>query len=451
MPNKGIITKSVVSALDAEINKREIDQYLGDIHRDNAFNDILMIGDRKEPISQIYWRTRVANKRDFNFDTTGATVVGSGTNTITTSSAVLACINYTRINQYVYLNTTGKVGIIVSEPTITSGRVVIQIKIVNGTATHTAGEKFVLGAVGTGERGGATVPVEYGVTSYTNKYAMYTETVAITDVEKANEVEIDMPNGTKGYLQKHHIDTLDKFKNEINKSLILSDISDTSFDDSSPFLVDTNTAGGGGGGAMQSTRGLYWWAKTYGANPAAASLGTVTLADWDTFCDSLLAVRAERDLLAIGSMSTRRACDNFIQNLPSSGGLNSVRLNMAGRELDLTVDQFTRSGYRFKFLEMGLFNNDVVAGHVAAKNLYFLPENGRTMVQGGGMKPTMGLKYVKQHNKKGMGNEWILEVEDGALAPNPVGQTREYRSTFTSALGLDYKAPSQIVMAKIFA
>lgn len=457
---QGTTTKKFISGLSPEINKREIDPLIGDVFRNNDFNSIIGLESRREAITQIYWRTRVNTKTDYIFDTTGGTISNSGTNTITAQSTNLDAVTYTRKSQIVYFP-NGAQGVVQSVATVSS-KCQIVIKVVSGTTTCTAGDKLTLGGILGGEKSGAPTPLTEGLTDYTNKYMIMTEATEMTDVELANRVELTI-NGEDRYFPLQYMTTLSKLKNNTNKQFILGDISDTAFDDNSPFLTDPNTTyDGGGGGAQQSSRGLYNWIKTYGVQLQAVGSGSsgspvpngvIVKADIDNICDSLTAQRASNEQLVLGSDKVIRGFSQYFKNLGSSG-VNSVRLNLGNddKELDINVDKVTWGVKELNFARLPILDNDVVSVHNAGKVAYVVPKNHRVEVMGGGYKPAMAMKYVRQTPMRGLGDELIKETQYGANAPvTPSGTASFFGTKFETKVGFDFKCPSQALTIQVIA
>ena len=102
MASLSYINKSYVSALDPVLDTREINKMVADIYNEDALTDILGFGDRKMPIAtgQPIYRTFV-NESIFKLgDTTGASVSGSGTVSVTTAFTA-ATSGYTQVGDLV--------------------------------------------------------------------------------------------------------------------------------------------------------------------------------------------------------------------------------------------------------------------------------------------------------------------------------------------------------------
>lgn len=459
----GVINKNYVSVyadVFGQMDKREIDPRIADAYRDDDFNSILNIGARKEVITQEYWRTAINVKTDYAFDTTGATVTGTGTATITTSTADLEADKYATLGKRIHFS-TGALGFVQSKSTIGGGtRIQIVVKIVNGTSTHVAGEKLTMSGIVGGESSGSSVPTNTGIQSYTNKYGIINKSFKITDVEKAQKIEFTYQGKDQWFYLKF-AEFKKTFANEMNRSLIFDDMSTSSFSDTSPAFTDPNTSyDGSGGGAIQTSRGLYMWIKLYGSQLYATGSGSsgspvpnrvITYADVQKITDKLTVQRASDKQLCVGSRAAKGAFSTWAKNLGSSG-MTSGRLNVEGKELDLITDTINVEGYELNFSTMGILDNDTVSGHPASKNLFVMPKEGMVETVDKGMKPALGMKYVVNPLKNGLGNEVITEIQSGAFAPvTPSGPGKFFNTDLSCKIGLDCRVPSQMLMMQVLA
>lgn len=223
----------------------------------------------------------------------------------------------------------------------------------------------------------------------------------------------------------------------MNGAFIGGDMSVTSFSDTNPILTDANTVtNGGGSGAVQTTRGVDKYIELYGTTLVDGTLGTFQKANIDNACDVLTASRAPLDYLVVGGKAARRAVDTYWKSLGSSG-VNSVRLVVDGREIDLTVDRVTYGGYTWNYATMPILDHPTMFSQtVIAKSLYYIPYNNMVQVEGGGSQPAIQVRYIP--NPSPFGSEMIGESQDGALNPiNPTGTQQAWITMWTARQGLE--------------
>ena len=433
------IKKSYVSALSNFLDTREINKQVADIANEDYLTDILNFGDRKMVITtgQPVYHTFV-NETIFKLgDTTGASVLNNNTPTITTAFTA-ATSGYTQVGDLVIFPTRAMTGYVFSVTT-SSGIDTVVIKSVNGAnLTTTAGDQLSLFSMAYGEQSDAPQNVAYGLTDYFNKYQIFSVTSQITDVQNAATIEVEF-EGQNKYIVKDHIDKAIKLKGSINAAFIGSDMSLTSFSDVNPYLVDQNiVAGGGGGGAVQTTRGINKYIELYGTtlNPGNVSFGAI-----DDALDNLIAKRAPKNQLVVGSSKANRIYDVFLKNLASSG-VNSVRLVVDGNEVDFTVDKFTYGGFTINKQTLPILDHPTLFKYVTSisNSMFWLPYDLRVKVYGGGYDPALRVRYIPNQTK--FGNEMVGEAHGGAISPvNPNGFEQMWRTVFISAQGLEFIAP----------
>lgn len=435
MSTYGNISKQYVSALDPLLDTREINKLVTDVYNDDMLTDILGWADRKLPTVQPFYSTYI-NSSLFNL----VTVTSATPGTASTSQTIVLTAGTSgqvKVQDEVKL-TDNTVGIVYSVST-TSGVDTIVVKAVAGAnMVVTAADKLGIFSVAMGERADAPSNERFGVTRYFNKYQIFPITSEITDVQNASTVEITV-QGSDKYVVKDHYEKTIKLKGMINAAFIGGDMSVTSFSDTTPYLTDQNiVSGGGGGGAVQTTRGVDKYIELYGISAAASSYATstVSLADLAAMLDFLTAARAPLDYLVAGGKAARRAYDNLLKNLGSSG-VTSARMVIDGREIDYTVDKVTYGGYNLNFATMPILDHPSLFSQVIiSKSLYWIPYNKQVKVLGGGYDPAIRVRYVPNQAK--YGNDMIGEVHGGALSPvNPNGFVQEWKVVWNTIQGLE--------------
>jgi hypothetical protein len=447
MATSGLITKGYVSALDPLLDTREINKLVTDIYNEDELTDILGFGDKKMPTKEPFYSTYV-DESLFKVGIAASTAT-SGTTQVTTTFAA-AYSGYVRLNDLI-LCTDGNTGI-VNQITTTSGVDTIRFKSVSGAnLTVTDGDVLSIYSMAVGENSVSPANIRYGVTRYYNKYQIFRETSKITDVQNASTVEVTFPGQNK-WLFKDHWEKTVKLKGNINAAFWAGNMSVTSFGDTNPILVDPVTFNQGynlgGGGPIQTTRGVNQYIKLYGTSLVNGTLGTYQKANLDDALDNLTSVRAPKDYLVVGSSKSLRATDTYFKALGSSG-VNSVRLVVSGKEMDLTVNQVTYGGYTLNFKLMPILDHPTLFAYTdIAKSLYFLPYNNKVKVEGGGSDDQIRVRYVPKQSV--YGNDMINEIHGGALSPvNPNGQQMSINCDWATAQGLEVLGAQHLMSQKV--
>lgn len=442
----GNITKAYVSAVDPIIDTREINRQVADIANQEALTDILNWGDRKKviPTGQPIYYTFV-NESVFKKVTVTSVTSGSGSTQVIIVLTAATSGN-TKVQDEVKF-TDNNVGVVYAVST-SSGVDTVTIKSISGAnLVVTAADKLAIFSVGMGERSDAPANERFGLTRYSNKYQIFSITSEITDVQNAATVEVEV-DGSNKWVVKDHIEKKLKLKGMVNAAVVGGDMSVTSFSDSNPYLVDQNiVSGGGGGGPVQFTRGVDKYIELYGTSLNAGT-GVYSQGAIDDALDNLTAQKAPTDYLVIGGKAARRKVDTFWKNLGSSG-VNSVRLVVGGKEIDLEVDKVNYGGYDLHYMTMPLLDNpDMFSEVVISKSLYYLPYNNQVKVLGGGSEPAIQLRYVA--NQSPYGSELIGEAHGGAISPiNPNGYVREWKVVWTTSQGVECLAPNQMLRQQV--
>lgn len=434
----GNITKSYVSSLDPMLDTREINKLITDVYNEDELSDILGLADRKMPTKQPVYYTFIDDPLIKFVDTTGASVSGSGTTQIT-SAVTAATSGYTRPDDLVMFTNNG-VGI-VKTVTNSSGVDTLIITSVSGAnLTCTAGDKLSLFSRAMGENSYTPANLRYGVTKYSNKYQIFRETSKITDIQSASTIEVDF-QGQPKYIFKDHWEKTVKMKSDINAAFWGGDMSVTSYSDTNPILVDPVTAptglsGASGNGAIQTTRGVNKYIDLYGTALVNGSLGTYQKANLDNVVAVLIAARAPKDYLVASSSIAKTTTDTYYKALGSSG-VQSVRLVIDGKELDMEVDRVSYGGFKFNYMVMPILDHPVTFGYsTIPKNQFYLPYNNKVKVEGGGSDPAIRVRYIPKQTV--YGNDLINEVHSGALNPvNPNGDGMFNGTDWVSYQGLE--------------
>jgi hypothetical protein len=441
----GIISKSYVSALDPMLDTREINKLITDIYNEDELSDILGLADRKIPTKQPVYYTF--------YDDPLIKAVTVTSNTGTTTTQVTPALNsassgYARIGDLVMF-TNNVVGIITSVSS-SSGIDTLTIKSVSGAnITLGATDTLSLFSRAVGENSATGTNLRYGLSKISNKYFIFREYSRITDVQNASTIEVEF-QGQPKYIFKDHWEKKVKMKSDINAAYWGSDMSVTSYSDTNPILVDTVTGDGSlaGNGAIQTTRGINRYTDLYGVSLVNGSLGTYQKANLDDLVTNLIAVRAPKEQLACCSTLAKTTVDTYFKALGSSG-VQSVRLVVDGKELDLQVDRVSYGGFKFNYMTVPIFDHPVtLASGTIPKNIYYLPYNNKVKVEGGGSESQLRVRYVPRQTD--FGDDMTNEVHYGALnVVNPNGTGMYNGTDWHSAQGLEVLAPQFLIKQRV--
>jgi len=441
----GTISKSYVSAIDPVLDTREINKLITDVNNEEELSDILGYGNKKMPTIQPVYYTFYDDPLIKFVTCTSNTGTGS---TQVTPALSAATSGYARNNDLVMF-ANNIVGII-SNVSTSSGIDTLTIKSVSGAIiTLGATDSLSLFSRAVGENSYTPANIRYPLTRQTNKYQIFRETSRITDVQNASTVEVNF-QGQPKWIFKDHWEKTIKMKSDINAAIWGSDMSVTSYSDTNPILVDPVTAADGlsGGGAIQTTRGVNKYIDLYGVALVNGTLGTYQKANLDDLVANLVAIRAPKEYLACSSTLAKTTTDTYFKSLGSSG-VNSVRLVVEGRELDMTVDRVTYGKFILNYTVMPILDHPVTFGFsTIPKNIFYLPFNNKVKVEGGGSDDQIRVRYVPRQAP--YGNDLINEVHYGALSMvNPNGQGMFSGTDWVTAQGLEVLAPQFLIKQKV--
>lgn len=425
----GSTNKAAISAISL-LDKREILKNAIDVQNEEGLLDIMQMSGRmvetKQPIFHDYSEDALYQL----IDTTGSTVTNNNSTEVTITDLPVASSGFLRKGEKIVF-TNGKVGQVKTLTTSASKDTVV-IKSVDGTALAvTAGQK--LSPIGTlvGEKSTAPSNRKYGWTKYFNLVEIFREVNEITDVQDASEIELEY-NGQNYVFNRDIANKFIKFKGDINATFIAGRISATKFEDASPDLTDPTNSG-----AEQTTMGLNQYVGTYGVNATVATPGTLILADLEAFFNLLTAARAPKKHMALSASSVMAKVDNCLKGL-ASGGVNSARLNLDGKDLDFDVNSMTYMGRRIQFGVLPIFDHPVIVSQTdIVKSLYFVPED-KVATKSGAAEDRIRVRYMK-NKQKGFGNDIYAEWDSGALArQGATGDEMLRRTNWVTTQGLQF-------------
>jgi hypothetical protein len=446
----GILSKAYISAIDSDLDVREINKKVTDLYNEKSLTSIMNLAGNKVVTKAPVYKTFV-NESLFKLgDTTGATVTGSGSATINTKLTA-ATSGYVR-KQDLILFPDGNSGIVQSVTTASSQDSLV-IKSVNGTnITHTAGEQLSIYSMAFGENSVSGDNIKYTMTKYSNKYQIFKEFSKITDIANAHAIEVEV-NGSNRVVVKDHFEKRMRLEGAINAAFWAGDMSATTFTDSSPAITDQYTSGSDGGGGVQTTRGVDKYVSTYGTLLTAASLTAYALADLDDACDTLTAKRAPAKQLVLGADKAIRRISTYFKALGSSG-VQSAQLMVNGKEIDFNVSQVTHGKYEFNYASLPILDHpNLFSQTVMAKSLYYLPYDHKVKVYGDGgesSQAALATRYVPAQTTQG--NEMIGEIHTGGLSPfGSTDSSLSWKTDWVSYQGLEFLAPQFAVRQKVLS
>lgn len=432
--SQGTLNKAFVSAISF-LDQRDINPNLLDQSRDAAFTDIMkLVGRYKPAIVPIY--NYFVNNDVFATATVQSVSSGYGTS-IMTVVLTAASGGYARVGDLVKLSNTNSAGREARITSVTSVSSVdtIVLQSVDNTPLFAATSdtlSFVSNAFA--EKSEAPANRRYPVTRYINQVQIFREVDEITDVQKASKIEISI-NGQPYYTPLNHIYKLKALNGFISAQMILGVQSTTLFADSNPILADAN------GNPIQTTMGLDQYVTTYGISDSVAVLGTVDFDDVDTMIDNFLANKAPSQQMGFLGSKARRPWDVWLKNLGSSG-VNSVRMIIDGKEVNMEVDRFSYGNFEFDFIHLPIFDhpqlfNFSVVPDIAG-SVYWVPKD-KVRVEGGGMEARLQIRYLPKPMAGGnsLSNGIITEWHTGALAPIPTNSTMVWHTDWITYQGLE--------------
>lgn len=444
----GNISKSYLSALDSILDTREINKQVADVYNEVELSDILGIGGKKLPTMQPVYYSFYDDPLVKAVTVTSNT--GTGTTQVTPALSA-ATSGYTRLNDIVLF--ANNISGLVTNVSTSSGIDTLTIKSVSGAnITLGATDTLSIYSRARGENSYGGTNLRFGVTRLTNKYQIFDELSVITDVQNASTVEVEF-QGKPYWFFKDQWEKTVKLKSAINAAFIAGDMSSSSFSDTNAFLTDTVTSPTGnfpsaGNGNVQTTRGLNRYVDLYGVSLVNGTLGTYQKANLDEYVAAALAQRSWKRVLAVTGTLAKTTVDTYLKSLGSSG-VNSVRLVVGGKELDLEVDRLKYGGFEINYSVMPMFDHPVtLASGTITKNIYYLPLDGKVKVEGGGSEDMLRVRYVPKQTI--YGNDMINEIHGGALSPvNPNGDAMCISTRWVTAQGFEILAPTQLIKQKV--
>lgn len=442
----GQVQKNYVSAISPVLDQREIFQGVIDVQRDLQFMSFLEGMDQKPLIVPIDEKTGMSIYYSWYdtpivqmINTTGSTVTNSGTATVTVtglpsdSQGKLVVGDELRWGAFTAIVTA----ITSTGFTATS--------INGGNLTLVAGDYLSPFTNAQPEASDAPTAQRYDVGSLQNQTQIIRNTFQYTDVQMRNGVEFTI-DGVDSIIPYESIKSSHRHMLSVQAALFMNEISTTQFRTASPTLVGPN------GLPIQTTRGLTKYVSTYGVQDQVATSGTVVLDDLYQITNQLTINKSPRDYAVGTSQNISGPYNTLLKNLGSSG-VNSVRMMIDGRSVDLMVDKVSVNYFNLEFFEMGLLSNSSLMGYNSflleeAKKAWFMPK-GKVNTYKHGLVPYMRRRYSEPAyngsaaapNRTIGNNGMTMELLTGGLAPVPTDQTMKATASFTTNIGLEVFNP----------
>ena len=424
---RGTLNKAYVSAIDM-LDQRDINPALIDAANDTGFLKTMQLLGRTKKCKMTEYHHFVNS--DLFVATTVGTTTGSGTAQVTT--ALTAGNGFWRVGDVAKFP-NGKDGVVYSVST-TSGVDTLVINSGDGTnLTLVSGNALVYNGNVVGEESSAVTNRKYDVTKYSNLIQAFREIDVITDIQKVTPIEFTY-NGQNLYGVYEHAKKVQTLKASVDIAMIGGQISTTKFNDASPALVDAN------GKPLQKTRGLDQYATTYGIADDLATAGTLVTADLVDFASKLNAAKAPLEYMGYCSDASKIVYDTYFKALGSSG-IQSGRMSIDGKDIDLTVDSYTFGSRKYTLIPLPIFDHPQLFTASIKKSIYWIP-TGKVNCEGSGMQPRIQIRYL-QHSFPG-GNEMIGEWHTGALSPNGNGEDANWKAHWETYQGLEILGANQI-------
>ncbi len=432
--SQGVLNKAYVSAINL-LDQREINPNLIDQSRDAEFTDIMKVVNRyKETKVPTY--NYFVNNDVFATATINSVSSGYGTS-IMTVVLTSATGGYARVGDLVRIGNTNSTGRQARIMTVTSvsGVDTLVLQSVDNTPLYAiATNTITFQSNAFGEKSDTPLSRRYPVTRYINQVQIFREADDITDIQKVSKIELTV-QGQSLYTPLQHIYKVKALNGFISAQMIAGVQSTTLFSDANPVMADTS------GNPIQTTMGLDQYITTYGISDSVATVGMVTFSDVNTMIDNFLANKAPLQQMGFLGSKARRPWDVWLKNLGSSG-VNSVRLNIDGREVDLMVDRFTYGNAEFEFIHLPIFDQPQLFPYGIVPEMvgstYWCPKD-KVQVEGGGMEPRLQIRYLPKAMAGGnsMSNGIITEWHTGALAPIPTSSVMVWHTDWITNQGLE--------------
>lgn len=440
----GIIGKQFVSAIDM-MDARDINPKVIDVTRVKSFCDVMKLMGQYRP-TKVPWYYHHVNEENFAIgDTTGATITGSGTPTLNGVTLTAGSSGFFRQRDVVDVN--GKNAWVLSV-TPNAGQDTLVLKSVDNTnLTLVAGGLLYARGNANTEADNKISNLRFKTIPYYNHIQIMSEVDEGTDIQSMSEVEVEAPDGTKLYTRMSHFDKIDHLNLKLSVVAFAGQISLARFSDAVPTLADVYGA--------QTTRGIDQYVSTFGSTRQNATTNVVVYGDISAQQDALLARKAPKVFNVFGATRAFRPLNTYLKGLGSSG-VQSVRMPVNGREVDLTVERYQDSGFEYRFVPLNLLDHPQLfpSTSIVGSSLYYIPD-GMVSTKSGTKLPYLSMRYLETSGlpvKTGPQAQWknmILESHEGAIAPIPTGGRMAATTRWTTWQGVDMLAAQHTLRERV--
>lgn len=437
------LNKAVVSAV-AFLDEREIRSAIIDVSNEMQYTDLMELAGLKK-------ETKMPSYHQFTDENlyktlTIATVTGSGTATLSITLDVPSS-GYVRSNMILKFG-DDSCGFISSAVTSAGSQDSFTVKSVAGT-NLTAVATNVLYDIGTsaGEGSSAVTNIVYTVTKDFNLIQRLRTVDVVTDVQKESYITVTV-NGKPSFVNYQSVKKAQAFQGDISATLIGGQISAKQYGDSVP-LVDAQ------GNPTQFTGGIHQQAKTIGQSITWATPGTFILADLDSECDALTAVKAPKSYLKLCPDKAKRILGAFYKGLGSSGVV-SAKLNFGANEItafNYNVDKVNHGSYTLEYGALPILDHPQKFGSgvgTVGKSIYGIPK-GNVNTIGNGVVPRIQMRYMNHGFAAGQGTDMIAEWQTDALASTPTSGTAVLTKHWLTNIGNEMSGTKQFSVQRALA
>lgn len=269
----------------------------------------------------------------------------------------------------------------------------------------------------------------YGTSTETNHVQIFKEAYEFTDIEMGSRVEFNY-NGQDYYLFKGQAEALSKFKSAISAAFVFGRQSTNNFNDSSPNLSDTSSK------TVSTTKGL----NQYCEEGISITPTGISLATYATIARQMAKARAPKTYMVLVGTEQRIAHDNMLNALTAAAQFSpNARIQVAGKSLDLGIDEFTLYGRKFMLKDLPLLDHKILSyftGSAGYENrAFFLPMDEIETIDGG-RQPRFMTRYLESAPGPYSADLRYREVHYGNLAPTPNGTESIFGIIYESTQGL---------------
>lgn len=442
-PSIGTASAQYLSATASQWLDVDFDPKIMAVRRNRQFLDVIkgmggLLSMQKENKKEYqYWGSFENNLND-PVNTTGATITGNGTSGTPFAVSVLpaASQGLVAVGDVLQL-VSGKNVRVMTVPTAAS----FTARTVDGNATTWTAGQYATNITSSFESGSnAPTARRWGITQLYNVLQIIRTNSELTDVAETAVLRTKV-DGQMYYTPYLDIQTATKHYANIMGAIMQGQLGSTLFTDASPTMVGDNARG------IQHTMGLEQYITTYGVNDTVTAPGAIALADVADFINLLVAARAPDDYMVVSSTPIQILYSNLLKNLPSSGGVNSVRLMIDGKELDFETEVLRYGGKNIRLKTLGYMDNAEMVGSAATslmplgKKAIWIPNDAGSPSVGNTMSSYMKLATIPAAitggaNRSMKQDSLVTEIEYNGLAQTPTSGNLVLTKSLTSYIGL---------------